>query len=146
MRLIPEQVAELLFRPLFYFRARRVHRRKVCAPLEWPGRVDDRARVVALPILRYTRVERSTPRALDDVDRFDRIRAGAHRPDNVVQVHHVDVVVDHDHVAAEVRARVHRRGEVPGLTRVSGVALLDALGVEEARAADPVTPAAREAR
>src|SRR5439155_5931032 len=146
MGLIPEQVAELLFRLLFHFRARCIHWRKVGAPLEGPGGVDDGPRAVALAILRDPRVERSAPCALDDVDRFDRIRARAHRPDDVVQVHHVDIVVHHDHIAAEIRTRVHGRRKVTDLARVAGVALLDADRVEETRAADLVTPDALDAR
>src|SRR6267142_3658661 len=145
MRLATEQVAELLLRLALDLRARCVHGREVRPPLERTRRVDDRARAVALAVLRDARVERSAPRALDDVDRFDRIRARAHRPDDVVQVHDVDVVVDDDDVAAEVRPGMDGRREMPDLTSVSGVALLDAHGVEEPRAADLVAPHALDA-
>src|SRR5438045_201531 len=146
MRLTTEQVTELLFRFPLHLGAWRVHRWKVRAPLEWPGRVDDRARAVALAVLRYARVERSAPRSLDDVDGVDWIRTRAHRPHDVVQVHHVDVVVDDDDVAPEVRAGVHGRREMTDLARVSRVALLDAHRVEEARTADLVAPDALDSR
>src|SRR5258708_25892678 len=64
MRLIPEQVPELLLRFAFGLRARRVHRRGDGPPLQPPGRVDDRPRAVTLSGARGARVERSPPRAL----------------------------------------------------------------------------------
>ena len=59
------------------------------------------------------------PGALDDVDRLLGIGPRAHRPDHVVQVGHVHVLVDDDDVAAEVGARVAHRRDVAGLARVA---------------------------
>src|SRR5438132_11191322 len=140
MRLVAQQVAEPLLRLALDLGARGVDRREVRLPLPRPGRVDDRPRAVALAVLRDARVERTAPRAFDDVDGLHRVGPRAHGPDDVVEVHHVDVVVDDDDVAAEVRARVPGRGEVSHLAGMPRVALLDAHGVEEPRATDLVAP------
>src|SRR5260221_3684207 len=66
MRLIPEQVPELLLRFAFGLRARRVHRRGVGPPLQRAGRVDDRPRAVALAVARGAPVERTAPLPPDE--------------------------------------------------------------------------------
>ena len=54
-----------------------------------------------------------------------RIDAGAHRPEHVVHIVDIDVVIDHDDVAAEVRAGLALRGDHRRLLGVAGIALLD---------------------
>ena len=52
-------------------------------------------------------------------------RARRHRPQHLVDVGRIDVVVDHDHVLAEIRACGALRGERHHLRCVPGVLLLD---------------------
>src|SRR5206468_580311 len=99
--------------------------REAVAPLERPRRVDDRAGAEALPVRVDAWVERAAPRARDDVDRLGGLAARADRPHDEFQVHRVDVVVDDDRVAAEVRPGVDARGRMPDLAGVPRVALLD---------------------
>src|SRR5207237_9629037 len=108
------------------------------APLPRPRRVDDRERAEALLVRVDARIERAAPRARDDVDRFRRLAAGAHRPEDLLEIHNVDVVVDDDGVATQVRAGMHARRRVTDLPRVTGVPLADLDRVEETRAADLV--------
>ena len=79
----------------------------------------------------YPRIERPTPRPRNDVDRLSRLAAGAHGPEHLLEIHHVDIVVDHDGVAPEIGAGVNARGRVPDLARMARVALLDRDRVEE---------------
>src|SRR5207247_6170525 len=125
---------------------RKLRERELVQPLPRPCRVDDRARAEALLVRMDARIERARPRARDDVDRFGRLAARAHGPEDLLEVHDVDIVVDDDRVAAEVRAGVHARGGVADLARVARVALLDRDRVEEPRPADLVAPDADDAR
>src|SRR5436309_438882 len=54
---------------------------------------------------------------------YDRC-ACAHRPDHVVHVRGIDIVVDHDHVLVRVCARVALSGHEPHLLRMPRVHLL----------------------
>src|ERR1051325_9806935 len=118
------------FRPFFadfflQLGARAGDDRKFVAPLVRARRVDQRARAEALLLARDRRVERAAPAAVDDLDRARRVAARAERPDDFVGLRDVNVVVDHDDVAPEVRpgaalARDHR-----GLAGVAGIALAD---------------------
>src|SRR6185503_3450727 len=74
------------------------HRRKLPEHLPRPARVDDGARVPR-DALRQARVERAAPVAPDEVDVLGGIAARAHRPQHLVEVGGIDVVVHHDHEA-----------------------------------------------
>src|SRR5437016_8197350 len=120
------------------------HRREILEHLEGPAGVDDRARVPG-DALRQTRIERPAPGAAQDVDVLGRVAARAHRPEDLVEVRRVDVVVDDHHEAAEVGARLAACGQQRRLLRMAGVGLLDRDDVEHARAARLVHPHAAHA-
>ena len=86
------------------------------------------------------RVEHRAPAAAQDLDALARIEARAHRPDHLVHVGGIDVVVDHDDEAVGVGAGVALRGDQPGLLGVAGVHLLDRDGEPEPAAAGLVRP------
>src|SRR5207253_9195206 len=69
---------------------------ELVSPFPRTGRVDDEAGVEALLTDGDDRVQRPAPRALDQVEVLLRLRARAHRPDDVVQVRDVDVLVNDD--------------------------------------------------
>src|SRR5579884_1586968 len=120
-----EEVPPLLQHLAAALRARLGDAGELVPPLPGSGGVDDRARVEAPLPGGDDRIERPAPAAPQDVDIPLRIAAGADRPHHVLQVHHIDVVVDDDHEAAEVRAGVALRGDDRGLLGVSGVPLPD---------------------
>src|SRR3989441_3230418 len=124
---------------------RELRDREAVAPLPGPRRVDDRARAEALLVRMDARVERARPRARDDVDRLGGLAPRAHRPEHLLEIHDVDVVVDDHGVAAEIRPGVDARRGVPHLARVTRVALVDRDRVEQARAADLMAPHADDA-
>src|SRR4030081_735331 len=105
--------------------------RKLLLPLPWTRRVDDEAAVKTLLAGLNRRIERSAPRAMDDVQAALGIRARAHGPHDLVQVGDVDVLVDDDGDAAEIGARTALASDVARLTRVARVALLDRHHVEQ---------------
>src|SRR5262249_61011884 len=74
--------------------ARARHDRERLLPPEWDAGVDDHARVATVGVAVVAhRVERRAPAAVDDVDLLARIAARAHRPDHVVEVGRIDVLV-----------------------------------------------------
>ena len=91
------------------------------------------------------RIERRAPAAVDDVDLIARVAARAHRPDHVVEVGRVDVVVDHDGPAIVVGAGVAVRGHHRGLLGVAAVQRLDRDHQHEAAAAGLMRPYALHA-
>src|SRR5205823_7602991 len=121
-------------------------RREPVAPLPGAGRVDDEPAVEALLPGLDGRVEWAAPGAVDEVQAPLRIGPRADRPDDLVQVGDVDVVVDDHRDAAEIGAAAALAGDVPGLARVARVALLDGNHVEQPAAADPVAPGGRHVR
>src|SRR5205823_6648039 len=121
-------------------------RREPVAPLPGAGRVDDEPAVEALLPGLDGRVEWAAPGAVDDVQAPLRIGARADRPDHLVQVGDVDVIVDDHRDAAEVSTAPALAGNVPGLACVAGVALLDGDHVEEPAAADPMAPGGHHVR
>src|SRR6266404_7587725 len=135
-RFLPHLAAQLV--------GRLYHRRKVLEHFERPAGVDDGARVPGHAFGK-TRIERPAPGAAQDVDVLGRVAARAHRPQHLVEVRRVDVVVDDHHEAAEVGARLAACGEQRRLLRVAGVGLLDRDDVEHARAARLVHPHAAHA-
>src|SRR3954453_17429077 len=104
-----EQMAEPLLREPALLRAGRAHLRKLVAPVPGAAGVDDGAAVgeVAgrLALGLDARIERGRQRIVDDVDRGGRIGARQHRPDQLLEVRHVDVLVGDDDVAPRIGAR-----------------------------------------
>src|SRR5258705_12952771 len=98
---------------------------KLFLPLVGPSGIDHRARAVADPIARNARVERPAPCAAQDLDRLNWIGAATERPEKFFRIGNVHVVVDYDDVAAKIRARAALARNHAGLTRMTGVTLLD---------------------
>src|SRR6185369_11925011 len=104
LRLFLQSAGVLLQDIFLQLPARAGDRRKVLDPFERPAGVDQRARAEAFFRARDDRVERAAPAASHDVDRLLRIDARTDRPEHVVDVGNIDVVVDDDGVAAEIGA------------------------------------------
>src|SRR4030095_6533810 len=73
----------------------------------------------------YHRIERAAPGAADKIYVVRRIRPRAHRPQHVVHVVGIDVVIDDDDVASEICAGATLGGDDAGLLGVARIALLD---------------------
>ncbi len=69
-----------------------------------------------------------------------RVGARQHRPEELVEIGHVDIVIDDDDIFAGIGRGAALRGDMARLNRMAGVALLDRDAVQEARAADLVAP------
>jgi hypothetical protein len=112
----------------------------------WNGRqasiTADRMRHVACgaPPGRQRGVGRRIPGAVDELDRLRRISAGRHRPQQMIEIGNVDVVVDHDDIFRCIGGCTALRGDMAGLHGVAGIALGDRDAVKQPRAADLVTP------
>ena len=79
-------------------------------------------------------IERAAPGAAKDFDRLGGIGAAAEHPQEFFRIGDVDVVVDYDDVAAEVRARAALARNHARLTRMTGVTLLDRNNGQESAA------------
>src|SRR5678816_641638 len=90
------------------------------------------------------RIERSAPAAAENFDGLHRIGTAGQGPEHVKRVGRVDVLIDDDHVAAEICAGVDLGGDQHRLARMAWVALLDRDDVEQAPAAGFVTPHASD--
>src|SRR5919204_6271838 len=90
---LADEPAPALERPPFCFRSRELRNGELVHPLPRARRVDDRARAEALAVRMDARIKGPRPRARDDVDRLRRLAARAHRPQHLLEIHHVDVVV-----------------------------------------------------
>src|SRR5262245_59855102 len=145
-----EQVAELLPRHAALFRRGHVHLGEFVAPVPGPAGIDDRPAVggVAdrLALGFDARIERGRPGVADDVDRGGGVRAREHGPDQLFEIGHIDVVVDHDHVAAAIGADVAHGRDMAGLLGMAGIALVDGDGEQEPRVTDLVRPGRRHPR
>src|ERR1051325_2792946 len=139
-------MSPLLFRRIEHFLARLGDLGEVLHPFVRTARVDDGARVEALLARVDDRIERAAPAAPDDLDVLHGVRAARHRPHDVVVVAGVDIFVHHDHVAAEIGARVALRGDERGLARVARIALLDRDDEHETAAAGDRKPYALDVR
>ena len=51
-------------------------------------------------------IERPAPCPTDDIHGRSGVRTGANGPDNLVEVRHINILVDHNHVPAQIGARV----------------------------------------
>src|SRR5262249_29140309 len=74
------------------------------------------------------RIERGRPGVADNVDRARGVRARKHGPDQLFEIGHVDVVVDHDHIAPAIGADVAHGRDMAGLLGMTGIALVDGDG------------------
>src|SRR5262245_44950076 len=113
---------------------------------EWDASIDHDAGIAAvvLSVVAH-RVERRTPAPMNDIDLIARIAARAHRPDYVVEVGRIDVIVDHDGPAVVVGARMAMRGDHGGLLGMAAVERLDRDHEQEPAAAGFVRPHALHA-
>src|SRR5262245_54045593 len=110
-------------------------RKRLPAPERNAG-VDHHARVASIDVAVIAhRIERRAPATVDDVDLVARIAARAHRPDHVVEVGRVDVVVDDDGPAVAIGAGVTMGRHHAGLLGVAAIELLDRYRQHEAAAA-----------
>src|SRR5579864_8089207 len=140
---------ELLQRNAALVRRRGIDRGEFVAPVPRPAGVDDGAaiRVIAhrLAFRLDARIQWRRPGIADDVDRGCRIGPRDQCPDHLLEIRDVDIVVDHDRVAAAIGSDVAHRGDMAGLPGVAGIALLDGNHEQEPRAANLMRPSGRDA-
>src|SRR6516225_6822061 len=101
-----EQVAVFLQRNIAFFGRRRIDGRKFVPPVPGSAGVDHGTAVgiVACRLGRRLdpRIERRRPGIVNNIDRSGRIGAGNQRPDDLLQVRHVDIIVDNDGITAAI--------------------------------------------
>ena len=107
--------------------------RKSFAPLKRPAGVDDHARAEALSFSRNDRIERAAPAASKNFRRIYRIGPAAHRPEHIVDVVGVDIVVDDNDVSAQIRCALALAGNKASLARMSGITLANRDTVKKRR-------------
>src|SRR5579883_3017863 len=95
---------------------------------------------MALPARLDRRVERAAPRPADDLEVPGRVGARTDRPDHLVQVGYVHVVVHHDDDPAEVGAGPALRRDVTCLDGMPRITLPDRDDVEQPAAAHAMAP------
>src|SRR5579872_206533 len=78
-------------------------RRELIFPFPRSGRVDDEPTVEAFFAWFDGGIERTAPRAVDDVEAALGVGPRANRPHHLVQVRDVDVFVDHHRNPSEIR-------------------------------------------
>ena len=93
-----------------------------------------------------TRIKRRRPGVADDVDGRGGVRAREQRPNELLEIGHVDIVVDHDHVAPAIGADVAHGRDMAGLFGVAGITLVDRDREQEPGVADLMRPGRRHAR
>ncbi len=124
--------------------ARRIAGRKLVAPMVWLASIydgDGMGHVAGGAALgRQAGVGGRIPGAFDELDRFLGVGAGEHRPQQVLEIGDVDILIDHDDVFRRVGGGAALRGDVAGLHRMTGIFLPDRDTVQHARAADLVAP------
>ena len=101
------------------------HFRKFIAPFIRTRRVDDRARTVADFVARDARVERATPGAPENIDGLRRIGAAAEHSQDLFGIRDIHIIVNDNHVPAEIGAGAALARDHAGLTRMTWIALLD---------------------
>src|SRR5579864_2415747 len=135
---------ELLQRNAALVRRRGIDRGEFVAPVPRPAGVDDGAAigVIAhrLAFRLDARIQWRRPGIADDVDRGCRIGPRDQCPDHLLEIRDVDIVVDHDRVAAAIGSDVAHGGDMAGLPGVAGIALLDGNDEQKPRAANLVRP------
>src|SRR5258706_8263198 len=119
--------------------------RKLVLPSPRPASIDHRP-IALIGRPAQDRVQRRAPEIVDDLDALRRIAACRHRPDHVMQIGGIDVLIDDDHPAAGVNARPAIGRQHARLLRVPRIHLLDRHHVEEPPRARFVVPPALHAR
>src|SRR4029077_4679052 len=109
--------------------------------IEWNTSVDDDAGIaLVIDVVIAHRIERRAPAAMDDIDLNTRIAAGAHRPDDVVDVGRIDVLIHDNGPTITVGAGMAMWGAHAGLLGVPAVKLLDGDGQHETATSGFVRP------
>ena len=137
---IRQHVGKFLAHEVVDFLAGAHHDREGVAAFERLAGVDDDAGVARIVVRVSHRVERGRPAAAQGLHALARIEPRAHRPDHLVHVGWIDVVVDHDDEAVGVGAGVALRGDQPRLFGVAGILLLDRDGEPQPAAAGRMRP------
>src|SRR5438132_7891105 len=140
LNLLIQNLAPLLLRGTAHFRTRFRDRGKLAHPFIRPARIDDGARAVTLLTFRNDWIKRPAPTAPNCFNVDLRIRARRQRPQHIVRIGYVDVIIDYDHVTTEVSARVAVGGNHSRLLCVTGIALLDRNDRQKPRATGFVAP------
>src|SRR5260221_988042 len=120
--------------------------RERIAPRPWLAGVDDDAGVARVLVAVGHGIERGAPASPQHLDVLARIEPRAHRPDHLVHVGRIDVVVDHNHPAVRVSAGVALRCDQAGLLGMAAVHLLDGDGEPKPAAARLMGPHAPDLR
>src|SRR5437660_12839774 len=102
--LLVQNLAPLLFGRAPYFRARFRDRRKLAHPFIRPAGIDDSARAVSLLTFGNDGIQRAAPTAPNGFNVDLRLLTRRQRPEHIVRVGYVDVVINHDNVATEITA------------------------------------------
>src|SRR5207249_4506492 len=116
------------------------NRRKLIFPFVWSAGVDDSAGVMSFSFPRNDGIQWTAPTAPYDFDVRFGIRSRRHGPQNVIGIGHIDVVINNDNIAAEIRACMAIAGDHSRLARVSWISLLDRDENIEPRGTRLVTP------
>src|SRR5262245_52765740 len=125
LRCFLQQVAPFGFDDLTLLRAENITFRKLIAPGEWPASIDQHttdSQVAGLPpSRRKPRIEIRGPGVANNIDRSRRVDSRTHRPQDLVEIGRIDVLIHSDivslHVAlAEAGGRNERLLGMPGVT------------------------------
>src|SRR4029079_9501963 len=114
--------------------------RERVAATEWLASIEYHAAIAWIVRAIGHRVERRRPAATQDLHALARIAARAHRPDHLVHIGGIDVVVHHHDEAIDIGAGVALRGDEAGLPGVAGILLLDRDGKPEPAASGGMRP------
>src|SRR6185295_7331605 len=101
-----------------------IDRRKLIAPFVRARRVNDGSRVKALALGRNGRIQWTAPAASQDIDIL-RLGAGRDRPNYIVRVIDIDIVVDDHDIATEIGTGAALTCDERRLLRMAGVALFN---------------------
>src|SRR5260370_12414447 len=127
-----KDLAPFLFHGLAHGRGGIRDRRELVDPFVGPAGVDRRPRAMALLVaLADHGIQRTTPAPAHNLDVLLGIGASRERPQHVVGIGGIDIVVHHNCVASQISAGVTIGGYHAGLSCVAGVALLDGNYVEQ---------------
>src|ERR687889_1399479 len=114
------------------FVANRAGRWKAITPLIGPNRFNDHARIMSfLPRLNDW-IQGATPCATQNVHRGCRIGASSDRPNNLIYVGDIDVLIDNNHVSTQVGTHMTLRRDQSSLLCMAWITLLDRYNNHEA--------------
>src|SRR5262249_18951715 len=112
-----------------FFQASGNRLRVYVAPVPRAASVDNGATIGEIfdrPALWFDpRVERRTPSVGNNVDRGGWIGPRAHRPDQLLEIRNVDIIIGHDDVAPRIGRKMTLTRYVTGLSGMATVALLN---------------------